>query len=209
MRTRVKICGITRPEDGLEAARSGADAIGLVFYPQSPRSVDVTQARLICQLLPPFVTVVGLFVDEEPDRIKLVLDSVPLDMIQFHGSEFFGECNVYGRPYIKAITMQPDIDVAGALEQYPDATGFLLDAYHPDLPGGSGQVFDWDKIPADVSKPIILAGGLDPDNVAEAVRRVSPYAVDVSSGVEVSEGIKDPAKIAAFIRGVRSVDSES
>ena len=170
--------------------------------------MDLTQARLICQALPPFVTVVGLFVDEEPDRIKLVLDSVPLDVIQFHGSEFFGECNVYGRPYIKTVTMEPGIDVAGVLEQYPDATGFLLDAYHPDLPGGSGQVFDWDKIPTDVSKPIILAGGLNPDNVAEAVRRVSPYAVDVSSGVEVSKGIKDPAKIAAFMRGVRSVDSE-
>ncbi|MEE8342305.1 MAG: phosphoribosylanthranilate isomerase [Gammaproteobacteria bacterium] len=208
MRTRIKICGITRPEDGLEAVLLGADAIGLVFYPESPRSVDLTQARLICQALPPFVTVVGLFVDEEPERIKLVLDSVPLDVIQFHGSEFFGECNVYGRPYIKAVTMEPGIDVAGVLEQYPDATGFLLDAYHPDLPGGSGQVFDWDKIPTDVSKPIILAGGLNPDNVAEAVRRVSPYAVDVSSGVEVSKGIKDPAKIAAFMRGVRSVDSE-
>ncbi len=208
MRARVKICGITRPEDGLEAVRLGADAIGLVFYPQSPRLVDSTQARLICQVLPPFVTVVGLFVNAEPERIKLVLESVPLDVIQFHGSEIPGECDIYGRPYIKAITMGPGIDVAGVMEEYPNAAGFLLDAYHPDLPGGSGQVFDWGEIPADVSKPIILAGGLDPDNVAEAVRRVGPYAVDVSSGVESSKGIKDPAKIAAFIQGVRSVDSE-
>lgn len=208
MRTRIKICGITRPEDGLEAVRLGADAIGLVFYSKSPRLVDNTQARLICQALPPFVTVVGLFVNAEPERIKLVLESVPLDVIQFHGSEIPGECDIYGRPYIKAVTMEPGLDISSVLEDYPNATGFLLDAYHPDLPGGSGQVFDWHEIPTDLPKPIILAGGLDPDNVAEAVRRVSPYAVDVSSGVEVSKGIKDPAKIAAFIRGVRSVDSE-
>jgi len=206
VRTRVKICGVTRPEDGIEAVRLGADAIGLVFYAQSPRVVDLDQARKIRELLPPFVTVVGLFVNAEQDEIRSIMNHVPLDVIQFHGDEAPEECNIYGRPFIKVIKMEPGIDVAGVVSRHPQAAGFLLDAYHPDVAGGSGQVFDWSGIPGNLPKPIILAGGLNPDNITEAVQRVRPYAVDVSSGVELSKGIKDSAKMAAFIRGARSVD---
>lgn len=205
-RTRVKICGITRPEDGLAAASLGADAIGLVFYPPSPRALTAQQAAAVAAALPPFVTRVGLFVDAGRAAIEAVLTTVHLDLLQFHGEESEAECRGFDRPYVKAISMKPGLDVAAAMRNYPSAAGFLLDAYHPAVPGGSGECFDWERVPAGRDRPIILAGGLTPDNVAEAVRRVRPYAVDVSSGVEAAKGVKDPGRMAEFIRGVRRGD---
>lgn len=209
MRTRVKICGITRPEDGLAAARAGADAIGLVFYEPSPRCVSLEQARAVVAALPPFVSVVGLFVDAPIEQLTETLAAVHLDLLQFHGKESPDSCRVWGRPYIKALRMREGLDVHQAAVDYSDATGLLLDSYQPGVPGGTGQAFDWSRIPADVPKPIILAGGLDPDNVAEAVRQVRPYAVDVSGGVEAAKGIKDAAKIEQLIRGVARVEQHA
>jgi len=208
-RTRVKICGITRPEDGAAAARLGADAIGLVFYAPSPRAVTAERATVIAAALPPFVTRVGLFVNAAPVEVEAVLASVRLDLLQFHGDETEADCRRYGLPYLKAVSMRTDLDMAAALRAYPSASGFLLDAYHPALPGGSGERFDWARVPAERPQPIILAGGLTPENVAEAVRTVRPYAVDVSSGVEAAKGIKDVTKMAEFIRGVHRGDHES
>ncbi len=207
MRTRVKICGITRPQDALAAAEAGADAIGLVFYARSPRAVEVEQAAALCAALPPFVTTVGLFVDPAAEQVREVLARVPLDLLQFHGRETADFCRGFGRPYLKALTMRPGADIAAEAAAYGDAAGILLDAWHPAVPGGSGETFDWDRIPP-LPRPLVLAGGLGPGNVAEAVRRVRPWAVDVSSGVEAEKGIKDAARIAAFIRGVNSVDSQ-
>lgn len=203
MQTRVKICGITRTEDALAAARAGADAIGLVFA-ESPRQISPEQGRLIVSSLPPFIKVVGLFVDAPPDRVRDVLRAVPLDLLQFHGQEAPEACRGYGRPYIKAISMKDGMDVVTEARRYADAAGVLLDAYHPEKVGGSGQTFDWSRVPPETGKPVILAGGLTPENVAAAVSTVRPYAVDVSSGVEISKGIKDAAKIAAFIRNAKS-----
>ncbi|MFA7097578.1 MAG: phosphoribosylanthranilate isomerase [Gammaproteobacteria bacterium] len=208
MRTRVKICGITRPEDALAAARAGADAIGLVFYPPSPRAVTRERAREIVQVLPPFVSVVGLFVNAQPAEVRAALAALPIDLLQFHGDEAPEECRIYGRPYIKAVAMAPGVDLQAAARRYVDAAGLLLDTHREGVRGGTGEVFDWSRIPPGLDRPIILAGGLTLENVAAAVQRVRPYAVDVSSGVEVSKGIKDAARIEAFIRGVNSVDSE-
>ncbi len=205
MRTRVKICGITRPEDALQAAKLGADAIGLVFHPPSPRAVSVEQARAIVAVIPPFVTVVGLFVDAQPAEISAVLDAVRLDTLQLHGREPALECARYARPYIKALRMSEDMDVRSAARDYAEASAVLLDAYHQELPGGTGQSFDWSRVPADLDKPIVLSGGLTPENVADAIRRVWPYAVDVSSGVEAAKGIKDHRKMAKFINEVNHV----
>jgi phosphoribosylanthranilate isomerase len=202
MRTRVKVCGITRIGDALAAAAAGVDAIGLVFAEVSPRHVSIEQARALCAALPPFVTSVGLFVDATPAQLREVLGQVPLDLLQFHGQETPEQCRGYGRPYIKAIPMRPGVDLAAQARRYADAAGLLLDAYSPGLAGGSGQVFDWGQVPRDVGLPIVLAGGLTPQNVAAAIRQVRPYAVDVSSGVEQDKGIKDPAKIVAFMRSV-------
>ncbi len=206
-RTRVKICGFTRPGDALEAARLGVDAVGLVFYPDSPRYVTLETARVIAAALPAFVTVVGLFVDAAPETVEAVLERVPLDLLQFHGQESPEDCARYGRPYIKAIRMAEGIDLYREAERFHQARGPLLDAWHPAVPGGTGERFDWARIPADLPLPVILAGGLSPDNVAEAVRRVRPWAVDVSSGVESAKGVKDPAKMAAFLREVGHGDS--
>ncbi len=203
MRTRVKICGITRIEDALAAARAGADAIGLVFEPKSPRYVKPDQALSILRALPPFVTVVGLFVNAAPDTVETILGRVPLDLLQFHGNETPEQCRRYHRPYIKAIHMQPDVNLHEHAQRYADAEGLLLDTA-ADVAGGSGQTFDWNLVPADLGKPVILAGGLTPENVADAVRQVCPFAVDVSSGVEQSKGIKDAGKITAFIEAVRN-----
>jgi phosphoribosylanthranilate isomerase len=199
MRTRVKICGITRIEDALAAAAAGADAIGLVFAAASPRCVTPAQACALCAVLPPFVTAVGLFVDAPAAEVRAVLGQVPLDLLQFHGSEPAQACRGFGRPYIKAIHMKDGLDVGVEAGRYPDAAGLLLDVYHPRLAGGSGERFDWTRVPRDLGRPLVLAGGLTPDNVAQAVRQVRPYAVDVSSGVEQAKGIKDAAKIAAFV----------
>ncbi len=206
-RTRVKICGFTRPGDALEAARLGVDAVGLVFYPQSPRYVTGERAAAIAAALPAFVTVVGLFVDARPSEIEAILTRVPLDLLQFHGDETPAECERFGRPYIKAVRMAEGVDLHREAERFHQARGLLLDAWHPAVPGGTGERFDWARIPVDLPLPVILAGGLSPDNVAEAVRRVRPWAVDVSSGVESAKGVKDPAKMAAFLREVGHGDS--
>ena len=204
MRTRVKICGITRIEDALAAARAGADAIGLVFEPKSPRCVKPDQALSIVRALPPFVTVVGLFVNAAPDTVETILGRVPLDLLQFHGDETPEQCRRYHRPYIKAIHMRPEVNLPEQARRYTDAEGLLLDTAVAHVAGGSGEAFDWSLVPSGLDKPVILAGGLTPENVAEAVRKVRPFAVDVSSGVEQAKGIKDAAKISAFIEAVRN-----
>lgn len=207
VRTRVKICGITRPEDGVMAAQAGADAIGLVFYPRSPRFVTPDQALAVVRALPPFVTVVGLFVNEQPGMVRAMADAVGLDLLQFHGDEAPDYCRQFNQPYIKALRVRPDSDLLAAAQGYREARGLLLDAWHETVPGGSGAVFDWELIPEVLRAHCILAGGLAPDNVAAAIDAVGPYAVDVSSGVEADKGIKDPARIQAFMRGVSSGDT--
>jgi phosphoribosylanthranilate isomerase len=207
MRTRVKICGITRVEDAMAAARAGADAVGFVFEPKSPRHVSADQARTIIRALPPFVTVVGLFVNAAPDNIEAILNRVPLDLIQFHGNETPEQCRRYHRPYIKAIRMQADINLPEKAHLYNDAAGLLLDSFVEGATGGTGQAFDWARVPHDLSRPVILAGGLTPENVAMAIREARPFAVDVSSGVEQSKGIKDASRISAFIEAVGQINS--
>lgn len=209
MRTRVKICGITRPVDGLVAAQYGADAIGLVFYASSPRAVTIEQAQAVTAQLPPFVSVVGLFVNATEQEVGEVLSQVPLDLLQFHGDEEAEYCGRFGRPYIKAISMREDVNLVEQCDRYAKAAGILLDTFHKDMRGGSGESFDWSRIPRGLSKPLILAGGLNPDNVVEAIQQIRPYAIDVSSGVEQSKGIKDKDKIAALIRGVSRVQFEN
>ena len=195
---------MTRVEDARAAIAAGADAIGLVFAPKSPRVVSIEQAREIAAVAPPFVSVVGLFVDATADDIRTVLSRVRLSLLQFHGSETPEQCRLFDRPYIKAIPMRPDVDLAAEERRYADASGLLLDAFDDAIPGGTGRRFDWTRIPARRAKPIVLAGGLNPENVGEAIRRARPDAVDVSSGVEMAKGIKDPAKIVAFIAAVRA-----
>jgi len=212
--TRVKICGITRPEDALYAANQGVDAIGLVFYDKSPRCVTTAQAIEICKVLPAFVTSVALFKDADVESIQQVLEQVPIDLLQFHGCEKSSFCRQFGKPYIKALGM----DVEGTTNQlenlsrqadaYYDARGLLLDSHAPGDAGGTGESFDWNTVPQDLPQPVILAGGLDSNNVAEAIRTVKPYAVDVSSGVESEKGIKSAELITAFMNTVREVDGE-
>ncbi len=204
-RTRVKICGITRVDDAHTAAKLGADAIGLVFYPPSPRAVDISQAQEITSALPPFVTVVALFVNPPPEDVEAVLRAVPVDLLQFHGSEAPQECLRFGRPYIKAVSMRDDVELTRSVREHSSARALLLDSYKAGILGGTGTRFDWSLIPEELGKPIILAGGLTADNVAGAIRRVNPYAVDVSGGVEAGKGIKDAYKLAAFIGEVNSV----
>ncbi|RMN39480.1 phosphoribosylanthranilate isomerase [Pseudomonas syringae] len=199
---RSKICGITRIEDALAAAEAGADAIGLVFYPKSPRAVTVLQARAIIAALPPFITTVGLFVNASRCELNETLDAVALDMLQFHGDETPEECDCYHRPYIKALRVKAGDDIAQACRTYRNARGVLLDTYVEGVPGGTGETFDWALIPDDLDKPVILAGGLTSANVAQAIAQVRPYAVDVSGGVEKSKGIKDREKILAFMSAV-------
>lgn len=200
---RVKICGITRVEDALVAAAAGADAIGLVFYARSPRAVGIEQARAIIAALPPFVTTVGLFVDADRAELDRILAQVPLDLLQFHGDEPAALCEGFGRPYIKALRVKAGDDIAAQVDRYPGASGVLLDTYVEGVPGGTGEAFDWSLVPENLAKPVILAGGLHAGNVADAVVRVRPYAVDVSGGVEASKGIKDAEKIGAFVRAAR------
>ncbi len=204
-RVRSKLCGITRVEDALAAAAAGADAIGLVFYAASPRAVSIEQAASIVQALPPFVSAVGLFVDAPRTYIEQVLQQVALDCLQFHGDETPEDCRGYGRPYIRALRMHPELDVHTQALRYGDASGLLLDAYVEGVAGGTGATFDWARIPADLSLPVILAGGLTAANVAQAVMQVRPWAVDVSGGVEASKGIKDRQKIHSFMQALNTV----
>lgn len=197
---RVKICGITNIDDAMVAARSGADAVGLVFYKKSARNLeDLALARDIAFCVGPFVTVVGLFVNPKADVVEQVLTNVPLSVLQFHGDESASFCTQFHRPYIKALRMRENFDVLAAMAEYESASGILLDAYKKGVPGGTGESFDWAKVPLAPPKPLILAGGLSPVNVARAVAATEPYAVDVSGGVEVRPGKKDKAKIEAFI----------
>lgn len=203
---RVKICGLTSVDDALSAVAQGADAIGLVFYPKSPRYVPLEQAALIARAVGPFVTTVGLFVDPTAEAVELVLDAVPLHLLQFHGNETPAFCAAFNRPFIKALRMMDSVDVA-AVERdflYAGAQGLLLDSYSPAAPGGTGETFGWERIPEVRRLPLILAGGLTPQNVAAAIAQVRPYAVDVSSGVESAPGRKDSDRMAAFLRAVRS-----
>lgn len=200
---RSKICGITRIEDALAAVEAGADAIGLVFYAKSPRAVTVEQARAIIAALPPFITTVGLFVNATRCELNEILEAVPLDLLQFHGDETPADCEGYHRPWIKALRVRPGDDLEASCKAYAKASGILLDTYVAGVPGGTGEAFDWSLIPAKLSKPIILAGGLSADNVAQAIAQVRPYAVDVSGGVEQSKGIKDHRRIKAFMQAVR------
>ncbi len=210
-RTRIKICGITREEDLAAAVVAGADALGFVFYPPSPRSVEPTRAATLLARVPPFVTSVGLFVNESPVAVRAILDRLSLDLLQFHGDEDAAYCAQFGKPWIKAARVKPGFDLleyAAAFSGVPGVVGLLLDAY-VDGYGGGGEAFDWSLIPRSLPLPVILSGGLNPGNVAQAVREVQPWAVDVSSGVEMAKGIKDAQKIAEFIAGVRDADAGS
>lgn len=206
MRTRVKICGITSPGDAQAAALHGADAIGLVFYAPSPRCVTAERAREIAAATPPFVSRVALFVNPSAEEVRAVLATCAVDLLQFHGEEASAFCRQFGVPYLKALRIRPGLDLLESLSPYAAAAGWLLDTYRPDFYGGTGESFDWDAIPAGLARPVVLSGGLTVANVAEAIRRVRPWAVDVSSGVEAAKGVKDAAKIAAFIQGVRDAD---
>jgi phosphoribosylanthranilate isomerase len=217
-RTRIKICGITRTADARAAADAGADAIGLIFWPGTPRVVDHAQAKAIVATLPPYVTVVGLFVDPEPQAVRGALAAVPLDLLQFHGNEPADLCRSFGRRYVKAIAVREGVDLLESMSPYDDAAGLLFDAFREgDLPGGTGRAFDWGRLTADVRArlpaPLILSGGLDARNIARAIEAVRPWGVDVSSGVEERasdgtprRGLKDAARIRAFVQGVRSAD---
>jgi phosphoribosylanthranilate isomerase len=204
-RTRIKICGFTRNEDLAAAVNAGADAIGLVFYPPSPRFLAAEAAALLARQVPPFVTRVGLFVNAEPAMVREILAQVPIDLLQFHGDEDAQYCEQFGRPYIKAARVKPGLDLLEFARAFPTAQGLLLDAW-VEAYGGAGQSFDWSLIPENLPLPIVLSGGLHAGNVIEAVVKTRPWAVDVSSGVEFSKGIKDAVKIVAFVAAVRMAD---
>lgn len=207
MRTYVKICGLRSPEDALAAAAAGADAVGLVFHPRSPRYVSLTQAKAIVAALPPFVMVVGLFVDAGPEVVRRALSEVSLDLLQFHGDENMAYCARFSRRYLKALHAAPGVDLAVAARPFSGAAGILLDAYVPGTPGGTGQRIGLAALP-DIARPVIVAGGLTPDNVGALVRGLRPHGVDVSSGVESAPGVKDPARVADFIAAVREADRD-
>ncbi len=202
MRTRVKICGITNLDDALSAVDAGCDALGFVFYSKSPRAVTPKQAAEIISKLPAFVTSVALFVNETAEIVNQVIAETGVDLLQFHGDESAEFCTAFSRPYIKALRMKPELDLTAQFESYASSQGILLDAYTPGIPGGTGEMFDWSIIPAERATKIILAGGLSTDNVATAITQVSPYAVDVSGGVEASKGIKDSNKMTDFMSEV-------
>lgn len=207
MRTRAKICGITRVEDVHAVANAGCDAIGFVFYPPSPRHVTLEQAEILTQSVPAYVQAVGLFVNSHADEIQAILNKIPLDILQFHGDETPEQCQAIaqqvGRRWYKAIQVKPDLDAVAEIQGYQDAgaSAVLLDAWHPDLKGGTGHSFDWDTFPK-LNIPLILAGGLNPDNIEQAILTTQAYAVDVSGGVESAKGIKDQQLIERFMQGV-------
>jgi phosphoribosylanthranilate isomerase len=206
MRTRIKICGLTRPQDVADAVQTGADAIGFVFYPPSPRAISTESAFELSRLVPPFVTTVGLFVNEPAERVHEILEAIPLGLLQFHGDETPEYCASFGRAYVKAARVKPGFDLLDYAARYAGSSGLLLDAWVEGY-GGGGQPFDWSLVPKKNPVPIILAGGLNPGNVAEAVRLVRPWAVDVSSGVEAAKGIKDRKLMEAFVAGVQDADA--
>lgn len=206
MRTRVKFCGLTRLADVDVAVALGVDAIGLVFHPASPRAVDAEQAAALVAAVPAFVTAVGLFVDAEADRVRSVLERVPLGALQFHGHEPADYCRSFGRPWIKSVAVRAGVDLEAEAQRYAGATALLLDTYDPALAGGTGRRFDWDLVPAQQAQRIILAGGLTAANIAGAIRQLRPYAVDVSGGIEQAKGVKDPDKMTDFMKGVRDGD---
>lgn len=201
-RTRIKICGLKSAEMARATVESGADAIGLVFYPKSPRNVSIELAAQIVSSLPAFTSSVALFVDAEPEFVRSVLAHTTIDLLQFHGDESPEYCRSFDRPYIKAVRVQPEVDLLQYARRYSDSRGLLCDAYHPDAPGGTGERFDWQLLPGNLPLPLILSGGLAPDNVAQAIKATKPWAVDVSSGVERSKGVKDIDLVKAFIGGV-------
>ncbi len=209
-RTRVKICGITSTRDAHNVCAAGADSIGLVFYEKSPRNVSIAQAKEICDSLPPFVTCVGLFLDASSDFVNSVLTEVKLDLLQFHGLESPEFCDSFSRPYIKAIGMEgisSENEFAEIIKQYTNAKGFLVDSHTTGKAGGTGKTFDWENVPQQQQKPIILAGGLNPENIADALQQLNLYGVDLSSGVESKAGIKDPEKIKNLMNEVYRVQS--
>lgn len=201
-RIRVKVCGLCTLADAEHAIIAGADAIGMVFYSKSPRYISISDAQEIVSHIPPFASTVGLFVNSSSDTVRNVLSEVPLDLLQFHGDEDESFCKSFNRPYIKAVRVKTDTDLLQICHQYSSARGILLDSYKKGTPGGTGETFDWSMIPSKLPLPVILAGGLDANNVAEAVSAVHPWAVDVSSGVEHSAGKKDRQKVEQFIRAV-------
>lgn len=206
MAVRIKICGITRLEDACALAQFGADAQGLVFYAKSPRYLaDLSQARRLTEAAGPFVTSVGLFVNPAPSWVNQVLSQVPLQLLQFHGDESNEFCAAFARPFIKALRMKPGLDLVAVMDQYPDAQGFLLDTYKPGVPGGTGEVFDWSLSPRSAPKAWVLAGGLTPETVGDALAQTSPYGVDVSGGVESAPGIKCQVKLQNFIQRARGL----
>jgi phosphoribosylanthranilate isomerase len=204
-KTRIKICGLTREEDVDAAVAAGADAIGFVFYPPSPRYVEPQRAAELARHIPPFVDVVGLFVNETPETVRAVCKQVPLNLLQFHGDEDQAYCRQFAQPYLRAARVRPGFDLVEFAGAFPERRGLLLDAFVEGY-GGGGHVFDWMLIPPDLPGFLVLSGGLNAENVGAAVRRVRPAAVDVSSGVEMGKGIKDHAKIAAFVAAVRAAD---
>ncbi len=207
MLTRIKICGITRIEDALAAAHLGTDAIGLVFWPQSARSITPAKAREIVAALPPFISSVGVYVDPEAEWVEETVAVAGLSLLQFHGDESPEFCSQFSLPYIKAVRVRAGVDLLQYATRYSSARGLLLDSYVEGTPGGTGDVFNWNLIPQRMPLPLILSGGLHPGNVMAAIKQVQPWAVDVSSGVEVARGIKDAEKIATFMQGVRNSES--
>lgn len=201
-RTRVKFCGITRLEDAHLAVELGVDALGFVFYDKSPRYIAAERAAQIIRRLPPFVTMVGLFVDASAQEIARILSDVPIDVVQYHGAESADVCRRAGRRYVKAVRMSETVDLAAEAARYADAAALLVDAYDAEVVGGTGAVFEWSRVPAGLAKPVILAGGLEASNIGRAIDTVKPYAVDVSTGIEREKGIKDPAKMREFMQEV-------
>ena len=201
---RVKICGITTVDDALICEQAGADAIGLVFYEPSPRCVDIESAMEIAKAVGPFISLVGLFVNADEETVGNICDRMSLDVLQFHGDESRDYCEQFSQPYMKAIRMRDDLDINQAMSEYSSASAILFDAYQKGVPGGTGETFDWERLPKNASKRIVLAGGLNPENVSSAIKQVKPYAVDVSGGVELKPGIKDKQKVFAFIQNAKS-----
>ncbi|MGB0225911.1 MAG: phosphoribosylanthranilate isomerase [Litorivicinaceae bacterium] len=201
--TRVKFCGLTHEEDIAQAVKLGVDALGFVFYAPSSRSVAPDHAAMLTSSVPAFVTRVGLFVNEQPAVIQNIFERTRLNLIQYHGDETPEFCDAVGLPFIKAFRVRPGIDIQTEMERYPNASGFLLDAYVKGQPGGTGERFDWGMIPQS-NAPIILAGGLSPDNAKDAIEQVAPWALDVSGGIETKPGRKDPDKMARFMNACRN-----